>query len=147
MHISKAAARRRIADAEQLVPRRALTGEVLAPQLPNVAEALRRGEVGEEHVRIIRQFFDRLPVVVDAPTREAAEQQLAAMAARFGPEALRIGADRMMALLNPDGEFSDVDRARRRGISIDDGLVEPGRGVLRRGSGTPTWDQHRAAGF
>ncbi|TDZ90250.1 hypothetical protein CCUG60885_04896 [Mycobacteroides salmoniphilum] len=56
--------------------------------------------------------------MVDALTREAAERQLAAMAARFRPEALRIGADRMMALLNPDDEFSDVDRARRRGISI-----------------------------
>ncbi|WP_131724476.1 DUF222 domain-containing protein, partial [Mycobacteroides abscessus] len=30
----------------------------------------------------------------------------------------RIGADRMMALLNPDGQFSDADRARRRGLTI-----------------------------
>ncbi|QCH22021.1 hypothetical protein DSM43276_00255 [Mycobacteroides salmoniphilum] len=118
LHIGKGAARRRIGDAEQLAPRRALTGEVLAPQLPNVAAALSRGDVGDEHVRIIRQFFDRLPVVVDAPTRQAAEQQLAAMAVQFRPEALRIGADRMMALLNPDGEFCDVDRARRRGVTI-----------------------------
>ncbi|MFT8181097.1 HNH endonuclease signature motif containing protein, partial [Mycobacteroides chelonae] len=118
LHISKGAARRRIADAEQLAPRRAITGEVLAPQLPSVAGALRRGDIGEEHVRIIRSFFDRLPVVVDGPTREAAEQQLADMAARFRPEQLRVGAERMMALLNPDGEFSDVDRARRRGMTI-----------------------------
>ncbi len=118
LHISKGAARRRIADAELLAPRRALTGDTLAPQLPNVAAALGRGEVGEEHVRIIRQFFDRLPVVVDAPTREAAEQQLAVMAAQFRPEQLRTGAERIMALLNPDGEFSDIDRARRRGVTI-----------------------------
>jgi len=118
LHISKGAARRRIADAEQLAPRRAITGEVLAPQLPSVAGALRRGDIGEEHVRIIRSFVDRLPVVVDGPTREAAEQQLADMAARFRPEQLRVGAERMMALLNPDGEFSDVDRARRRGMTI-----------------------------
>ncbi|KRQ21694.1 MULTISPECIES: HNH endonuclease signature motif containing protein [Mycobacteroides] len=118
LHISKGAARRRIADAEQLAPRRAVTGEVLAPVLPNVAAAFARGEIGDEHVRIVRQFFDKLPVVVDAPTREAAEQQLATMAAQFGPEHLRVGADRMMALLNPDGQFCDTDRARRRGISI-----------------------------
>ncbi|OHU18211.1 hypothetical protein BKG76_23795 [Mycobacteroides franklinii] len=118
LHISKGAARRRIADAQQLAPRRALTGEVLAPQLPNVAAALERGDIGEEHVRIVRQFFDRLPVVVDAPTREAAEQQLAAMACQFRPEQLRTGAERMMALLNPDGEFCEADRARRRGVSI-----------------------------
>jgi len=91
---------------------------VLAPVLPRTAEALGRGDIGEEHVRIVRQFFDRLPAVVDAPTREAAEQQLAAMACQFRPEQLRTGADRMMALLNPDGEFCDVDRARRRGVSI-----------------------------
>nr|WP_232783753.1 DUF222 domain-containing protein [Mycobacteroides franklinii] len=118
LHISKGAARRRIADAEQLAPRRALTGEVLEPRLPRTAEALGRGDIGEEHVRIVRQFFDRLPVVVDAPTREAAEAQLAVMAAQFRPEQLRVGADRMMTLLNPDGEFSDIDRARRRGLSI-----------------------------
>lgn len=70
---------------DRLAPRRAITGEVLAPQLPNVAGALGRGDIGEEHVRIIRSFVDRLPVVVDGPTREAAEQQLADMAARFDP--------------------------------------------------------------
>ncbi|MCV7307011.1 DUF222 domain-containing protein, partial [Mycobacteroides immunogenum] len=118
LHVGKGAARRRIADAEQLAPRRAITGEQLAPQLPCTAEALGRGDIGEEHVRIIRQFFDRLPAVVDAPTREAAEAQLAVMATQFGPEALRVGADRLMALLNPDGQFSDVDRARRRGLTI-----------------------------
>ena len=118
LHISKGAARRRIADAQQLGPRRAITGEVLEPQLPRTSEALGRGDIGEEHVRIVRQFFDRLPVMVDAPTREAAEQQLAVMASQFRPEQLRTGADRMMALLNPDGEFCDVDRARRRGVSI-----------------------------
>ncbi|GKT28816.1 HNH endonuclease, partial [Aduncisulcus paluster] len=118
LHISRGAARRRIADAEQLAPRRALTGESLAPQLPNVAAALERGDIGEEHVRIIRQFFDRIPAVVDAATRDAAEVQLAVMACQFRPEQLRTGADRMMALLNPDGEFSDVDRSRRRGLSI-----------------------------
>ena len=118
LHISRGAARCRIADAQQLGPRQAITGEVLEPQLPRTAEALGRGDIGEEHVRIVRQFFDRLPVVVDAPTRQAAEAQLAVMAAQFRPEQLRVGADRMMTLLNPDGEFSDIDRARRRGLSI-----------------------------
>ncbi|NGX05915.1 DUF222 domain-containing protein [Mycobacteroides franklinii] len=118
LHISRGAARRRIADAQQLAPRQAITGERLGPQLPHTVEALGRGDIGEEHLRIILQFFDRLPVVVDAPTREAAELQLAVMAAQFRPEQLRTGAERMMALLNPDGEFSDVDRSRRRGVSI-----------------------------
>ncbi|SIJ66546.1 Conserved protein of uncharacterised function possible rep13e12 repeat protein [Mycobacteroides abscessus subsp. bolletii] len=98
--------------------RGAITGEQLAPQLPHTAQALGRGDIGEEYARIIRQFFDRLPTVVDAATREAAEAQLAVMATQFRPEALRVGAERLMALLNPDGQFSDADRARRRGITI-----------------------------
>ncbi|MBA0045043.1 HNH endonuclease signature motif containing protein [Mycobacteroides sp. LB1] len=118
LHISKSVARRRIGDSEQLGPRQALNGEPLAPMLPSVADALRRGEVGEEHVRIVRGFFDKLASAVDAPTREAAERQLAQMAVQFGPDQLRMGADRIMVLLNPDGEFSDVDRARRRGMTI-----------------------------
>lgn len=74
--------------------------------------------------------------MVDAATREAAEAQLAVMATQFRPEALRIGADRMMALLNPDGQFSDADQARRRGLTIGpqgfdgmsaiSGLLDPG---------------------
>ncbi|SKY01965.1 Conserved protein of uncharacterised function possible rep13e12 repeat protein [Mycobacteroides abscessus subsp. bolletii] len=56
--------------------------------------------------------------MVGAATREAAEAQLAVMATQFRPEALRAGAERLMALLNPDGQFSDADRARRRGITI-----------------------------
>nr|WP_268871896.1 hypothetical protein [Mycobacteroides abscessus] len=27
--------------------------------MPHTAQALGRGDIGEEHVRIIRQFFDR----------------------------------------------------------------------------------------
>ncbi|WP_133051200.1 DUF222 domain-containing protein, partial [Mycobacteroides abscessus] len=42
LHMGKGAARRRIADAEQLVPRRTITGEQLAPVSPNVAGALER---------------------------------------------------------------------------------------------------------
>ncbi|OHU26328.1 hypothetical protein BKG77_08980 [Mycobacteroides chelonae] len=56
LHVSKGAARRRIADADRLATRRAVTGEVLAPVLPGTAAAFERGEIGGEHVRIVRQF-------------------------------------------------------------------------------------------
>ncbi|MEU9806976.1 HNH endonuclease signature motif containing protein [Mycobacterium sp. NPDC050853] len=118
LSISTAAARRRLADAAHLGPRRAITGEPLEPQLPHTALALREGRLGDEHVRIIRRFFDVLPDAVDADTRAVAEERLASMGTEFGPEQLRGGADRIAALINPDGRFSDVDRARRRGVSI-----------------------------
>lgn len=118
LSISTAAARRRLADVAHLGPRRAFTGEPLPPLFPHTARALREGRLGDEHVRVIRRFFDVLPDAIDADTRESAEQRLASMGTEFGPEQLRAGADRIAALINPDGRFSDVDRARMRGISI-----------------------------
>ena len=41
-----------------------------------------------------------------------------ASAAGFKPEELRQVADRLMMLVNPDGDFSDAERARRRHLSI-----------------------------
>ncbi|OHU62670.1 HNH endonuclease signature motif containing protein [Mycobacteroides chelonae] len=118
LSISTATARRRLADAAHLGPRNSFTGELLQPLLPHTARALREGRIGDEHVRIIRKFFDVLPDAIGADTRESAEQRLASMGTEFGPEQLRAGADRIAALINPDGRFSDVDRARMRGISI-----------------------------
>jgi hypothetical protein len=51
-------------------PRTALSGEPLAPALPNVAAAHTAGTIGAEHVRIIRRFFADLPAAVDYQTRQ-----------------------------------------------------------------------------
>ena len=91
--------------------------------------------IGAEHVRIIRHFFADLPTAVDVETRQACEAHLAAIAAEHTPDALRKAADGLMALVHPDGDFSDVDRARRRhltlgkqeadGMSKISGLLDP----------------------
>ena len=52
LRISRAEARRRLGDAEDLGPRTALTGEPLEPMLPNVAQAQAGGTISPEHVRI-----------------------------------------------------------------------------------------------
>ena len=57
LKISKNEATRRIADARDLGPRTALTGESLEPVLPRTAAAQERGDLGAEHVKIIRDFF------------------------------------------------------------------------------------------
>jgi hypothetical protein len=95
-----------------------LTGESLDPRLPNVAKRQGGGEIGAEHVRILRRFLRELPPAVDYQTRELCEQTLATVAAEHPPAALRQAADRLAALVNPDVQFSDVDRARRRHLSI-----------------------------
>ncbi|ULE32993.1 HNH endonuclease signature motif containing protein [Mycobacterium sp. IDR2000157661] len=118
LRISRAEARRRLAEAADLGPRTALTGEALEPMLPEVAKRQAAGELGAEHVRIIRTFFAELPVGVDLPTRESCEHTLAALAAEHTPEVLAKAAARLAAYVNPDGEFSDRDRAAKRGLSI-----------------------------
>ena len=118
LRISKAEANRRIHEAEDLGPRTSMTGEPLEPMLTHTAAAQRRGQIGAEHVRIIRRFFDQLPSFVDHATREAAEADLAAAACGLRPEELRQCADRLAMLLDQDGELTDNDRARRRYLII-----------------------------
>jgi len=126
-------ARRRVAEAEDLGPRTALTGEPLEPSLPNVAKRQAAGEIGAEHVRIIRKFLHHLPAAVDYQTREGCEETLAQVAADQTPDALSKAADRLAAFVNPDGEYSDIDTARKRGLWIGrqgaDGM-SPFRGNL-----------------
>jgi hypothetical protein len=118
LRISRADANRRIAEAADLGERRALTGETLAPQLTATAEAQREGRVGDGHVTVIRSFFRRLPDGVDLLTRQAAEADLAKKAVQYRPDELAKFAAVLMDCLNPDGDFTDEDRARRRGIVV-----------------------------
>ena len=116
--ISRAEAARRIEEAEDLGPRQALTGEALPARLPATAAAQRAGAIGEAQVRVIRGFVRQLPCWVDADTRAQAEAQLAELASQYRPELVAKLADRLADCLNPDGQFSDADRARRRGLSL-----------------------------
>jgi hypothetical protein len=118
LRITKAEAARRIAEAEDLAERRALSGESLAPQLSATAAAQRDGLIGEGHVKVIRGFFAHLPAEVDLPTREAADADLAQKAGEYRPDELAKYAQRILDWLHPDGEFSDAERARKRGIIL-----------------------------
>ncbi|CAN5574794.1 HNH endonuclease signature motif containing protein [soil metagenome] len=118
LRISGKDAKRRLAEAATLGERTALTGEPLPPVLPNVAAGQAAGLISGEHIAIIRGFLKQLPVWVDALTREKAEAELAEVAATFGPEELRKAAGLITALVNPDEEFSDADRHRKRDVTI-----------------------------
>jgi hypothetical protein len=118
LRITRGEAARRVAEAADLGPRRALTGEPLAPKLEHTAAGQRAGVIGGEHVRIIREFFAQLPCFVDEPTRADAERKLAEVAAAYRPDELKGFAAHMDLIVNPDGNFSDADRARRRGVTL-----------------------------
>jgi hypothetical protein len=120
LRISHEEAKRRIKSAELLGPRTGLTGEPLAPKLPNVAAGQAAGQIGAEHVQIIEKFFDELPARVDYQSRELAEADLARIATGLDPTQLRAAAQRLALLLNQDGELpDDAERARKRYFTID----------------------------
>ena len=118
LRITRAEASRRIHEAADLGERTALNGEPLEPLLPATAQAQRNGHLGAGHVAVIRSFFHRLPDFVDLETRHKAEAQLARLAGEHRPDELTRLADTLTDCLNPDGDFTEHDRARRRGITI-----------------------------
>ena len=126
--ISRAEASRRIREAADLGPRRGLTGEPLPPVLAGTAAAQRKGKLGAGQVAVIRKFYHQLPGWVDFAAREAAEAQLAQFGSQFRPEQLAELAQGLTDRLNPDGTYSDDDRARRRGLTLGnqhaDGMSE-----------------------
>ena len=128
LRITRAEAARRIAEAANLGPRRAVTGEALPPLLPATAAAQHAGQIGTAHVRVIRAFLRQLPDWVDLETRTHAEADLARLGGRHRPDQLEKLAAKMADCINPDGNFDDTDRARCRGIT----LGKPGQDGMSR---------------
>jgi hypothetical protein len=117
LRISCADARRRIRDVEQLSRRVTLTGQELPPELPATALVWRDGLLDAQHLRVIQTFVRDLPEATPVHTVEYAERFLAQQATKLRPDQLEKVAHRCALLINPDGKFSDADRARQRGFT------------------------------
>ena len=119
LRITPTEARRRATLAEPLTPRTSLAGEPLPPRQPATAAGWRAGELDAEHVRVIQRFLAELPCAVTLAQREWAEGVLAGHARDLRPDQLATLAQKLALILNPDGTFSDADRAARRGFRFD----------------------------
>src|ERR1700757_605154 len=109
---------RRFKLAARIRPRRSLTGPPLPPELPELAAAVEAGALGEDHLRAICHAVDVLPACV-APTDVAeAERALVRHATKLDAGVVVKLGQRIADHLNPDGLFSDEDRARRRGLRL-----------------------------
>ena len=86
--ITRSEASRRIREATDLGPRRALSGEPLAPTLVVTAAQQRQGTLGPGQVAVIRNFYHQLPGWIDAATREQTEANWPLKALGFGPNNL-----------------------------------------------------------
>jgi len=119
LRVSGKDATRRLDQAAALGPRRAMTGEPLAPRWEATATAQARGALGAEHVAIIAKFHNQLPGWVDVGTREVADAQLADLAAGWGPEALDKAAAALLMMIDQDGpEPSEKEPARHRSVTM-----------------------------
>ena len=117
--LSAADAGKRLAEAADLGPRRALTGQPLAPVLAATAAAQAAGVINSEHVDKIRDAMNHLPGFVDTVTREQIEIELVRIATGVGPVELKKAADKMLFLLDQDGpEPDDTERNRKRGFDV-----------------------------
>ena len=118
LRIAPREVRRRMKMAARIRPRRQLSGPPLAPELPHVAAAVEAGVVGEDHLRVICRAIDVLPSAVSAVDRDDVERSLVAEAAKNDVEIVKAAARHIDEIFNPDGDFDEADRARRRGLHL-----------------------------
>ncbi|WP_082022689.1 HNH endonuclease signature motif containing protein [Mycolicibacterium setense] len=126
MRISRKEASRRVCAAAELGPRYAVTGEELEPALPACAAALLSGAISTDHVMVVRDTLVKAEKYVNTAELGQIESDLVAAATRDTPETLKAAADKLLYLLNQDGDGPDV-AAHLRGLRIGkqdaDGLV------------------------
>lgn len=109
---------RRCRLATRIRPRRSLTGAEIPAELPQLAAAIEAGLVGEDHIRAICQAVDVLPSSIAPDEIAKAEAALVEHATQADAGVVSKLGQRIADHLNPDGLFSDEDRARRRGLML-----------------------------
>ena len=116
--LSSSEAHRRLADAATLGPRRALSGQPMAPVLAATAAAQGLGLITGEHVSVIGKGMAHLPRQLDPVAREQIEVEWVRHAVGTGPKELADTVARKLFLLDQDGPApDDAERARRREVS------------------------------
>lgn len=110
--------RRRFRVAARIQPRRSLTGPPIAPELPELGAAVAAGEVGDDHIAAVCRALDALPASVCTADKEKAERTLVRHAREQDAQFVTAVGTVIADCLNPDGNFTDQDRARRRGLRL-----------------------------
>lgn len=118
LRITSAEVKRRFRAAMRICPRRSLTGPALPPELPELATAVEAGAVGDDHITAVFHALDALPSAVSAIDREKAERTLVRHARKQDAKFVAAVGNRIADCLNPDGNFSDEDRAKRRSLVL-----------------------------
>jgi hypothetical protein len=109
---------RRFRLAARIRPRRSLTGPPVPPEFSKLAAAVQAGAVGEDHIRAVCRALDVLPASISPTDAAEAERTLVEHATKLDAGVVTKLGQRIADYLNPDGHFTDNDRARRRGLHL-----------------------------
>lgn len=109
---------RRFRLAARIRPRRSLTGAAVPPELEALAAAVQDGVLGHDHIRAICRAVDVLPACIAPIDAANAERTLVEHATDVDSGVVVKLGQRIADYLNPDGNFNDDDRARRRGLRL-----------------------------
>lgn len=119
LKVSGGEAARRIRVAAATVGQRSLTGQLLEPEQWDLSMALFAGEVSEHQADEVLKVLDRIPAAVSDSERAKAESKMTEVSKDLIPTQIEQVGDRLLAHLDPDGTLTDdVDRAKRRGLSL-----------------------------
>ena len=135
LRITPREAKARVERAQDLGPRRAITGEPLPPVFPATAAAIRDGQICAQHAEVITACLERVSRVQPPQVTEVAEGLLVTAARHEHPRQLGRTAALLLARLDPDGvEPDDAEKQRRRGFSL---AKLPDGSAIPRGRWTP----------
>jgi hypothetical protein len=95
-----------------------LGSEVMDPELPRLAEALREGLVGEAQIAEVCKAIDALPKWVSPVDKRWAEKRLVRHAKKQDPAFVAAVGRAISNRLNPDGVFDEEDRKARRSVTM-----------------------------
>ncbi|GAB3614458.1 hypothetical protein GCM10027415_27980 [Humibacter ginsengisoli] len=113
--VSEATAARRAALGQAVAVRGSVTGGLLPPKFPAVAEAVATGDLGEDAARIIVNTLTGVEHRADPEDWAAAERDLVASALGegFTADQTRVQATVWRVALDPDGVEGDAEEAMR----------------------------------
>jgi hypothetical protein len=83
-----------------------------------VAAAVAAGDLGEDHLRVIGHAIDVLPSCVSVCDRDDVERSLVREAVNNDADIVKALARRIDEIFNPDADYDEADRARRRGLHL-----------------------------
>lgn len=119
LRVDAGRAARRVRDGQRFGGRRAVSGEVLAPEFAQAAEALAAGAVSVEHARVVNDTVHSIPIPLRTEKAASVEAFLVERSQLFEPRTVRGLATQLIDTIDPDGTAPrEAEQVRRRHLTV-----------------------------